>query len=338
MLARAARRAAARAAAPALRGLSSAEGAAGAPHGGGTALPPREVIQVDVAVVGGGPAGLAAALRLKQVGQRTGWVVAGREGGWPRVERKEKRRSAHHPPRLVQRATEAGADISVAVLDKAATPGAHTLSGAVIDPRPLATLLGESWAADAGSAAGVPLTRDAFYFLARSGHSLRLPVPPAMRGKKVGARIVSLSELVAWLASRAEAAGVDLLPGFAATDVILDGGGAVAGVVTGDSGVSKDGRPGPRFARGAEIRARATLLAEGCRGSLSERVMERYGLRRDCQPQTYALGLKEVWSVPPDRHSPGTAWHTVGAPLDGDTYGGGFLYHMGGDGHRVAVG
>ena len=275
-------------------------------------------------------------------------------GRWRRRRRSERERerrggvwkSSTPLPPLFQRAADADAPLSVAVVDKAAAPGAHTLSGAVIDPRGLTELLGEEWVADAGDAAGVAATRDRFYYLTAGGAALRLPTPPPMRSVKAGCRVVSLSELVRWLAAKAEAAGVDVLPGFAAADVLTDPvTGAVTGVVTGDAGVGKDGTPrggggGGGFHPGVELRARATLLAEGCRGSVTERVIERFGLRAQAgaQHQTYALGMKEVWSVDAAQHAPGTVWHTIGHPLDARTYGGGFLYHMGGEGHRVSVG
>jgi electron-transferring-flavoprotein dehydrogenase len=208
-----------------------------------------------------------------------------------------------------------------------------------VDPGSLTELLGDDWISDAGAAAGVPVTRDRFYYLTGGGSKLRLPTPPPMKSKKCGARVVSLSELVRHLAEKAEAAGVDILPGFAAVDTVTDAAGAVVGVVTGDVGIGKDGKPrAGGVSPGVELRARATLIAEGCRGSLAERVMARYNLRADAQHQTYALGLKEVWSVEEGKHSPGEVWHTIGHPLDAATYGGGFVYHMGGDGNRVSVG
>jgi len=225
--------------------------------------------------------------------------------------------------------------------------GAHTLSGAVVDTAPLDALLGPDWAARAGPAvAGVPATADRFYALS-STSAFRLPVPPQMRNVKKGCRVLSLSRLVRWLGGEVEAAGADVLPGFAATELLMDDearGGGVVGVATGDTGWAKDGatrRPG--FARGTELRARATLLAEGARGFLAERAVRAFKLREADAgwvdpatgrswpapaPQTYALGLKEVWSVPASAHKPGTVWHTVGYPLPGDTYGGGFLYHL----------
>ena len=199
--------------------------------------------------------------------------------------------------------------------------------------------MGEDWIADADAAAGVAVTRDKFYYLTGGGSKIRLPTPPPMRSKVCGGRVVSLSELVRHLAAKAETAGVDVLPGFAGVDVLTNAAGAVTGVLTGDVGVGRDGKPrAGGVTRGVELRARATLLAEGCRGSLSERVMQRFNLRADAQHQTYALGLKEVWSVDADKHAPGEVWHTIGHPLDSATYGGGFLYHMGGEGHRVSVG
>ena len=224
-----------------------------------------------------------------------------------------------------------------------------------MDTGPLDDLLGPDWPARAGPAvAGIPATADRFYALSPTS-AFRLPVPPQMRNVKAGHRILSLSRLVRWLGGEAEAAGADVLPGFAGTELLVEGGGgaggapggaAVVGVATGDTGWAKDGvsrRPG--FARGTELRARATLLAEGARGLLAEQAVARFGLRAGGDPgwvdpragapwpapapQTYALGLKEVWSVPAAQHRPGTVWHTVGYPLPSDTYGGGFLYHAG---------
>ena len=251
-----------------------------------------------------------------------------------------------------QRASSSNVDLSVAVLEKGAAIGAHTLSGAAVDPRSLVELLGEDWAtadAEARAASGVAVAVDRFFYLSEKS-AWRLPTPPQMNNKKCKGRVLSLGELVRYLGRRAEEAGVDVFPGFAASALLLeenrsDATRAVAGVVTGDVGVARDGVSHRRggFSRGVEVRARATLLAEGARGSLTQQAEREFGLREQgggaggagggggggAEPQTYALGLKEVWSVLPEKHSPGTAWHTVGFPLPSDTYGGGFLYHLG---------
>lgn len=251
-----------------------------------------------------------------------------------------------HLLKKTQRAASSNLDLSVAVLEKGAAIGAHTLSGAAVDPRSLVELLGEDWAtadAEARAASGVAVGKgDRFFYLTEKS-AWRLPTPPQMSNRKCKGRVLSLGELVRYLGKKAEEAGVDVLPGFAASALLLeenrkDSKTVVAGVVTGDVGIAKDGVSHRRgFARGVEVRARATLLAEGARGSLTQQAEREFKLRErgggsegiGAEPQTYALGLKEVWSVSPDKHSPGTAWHTVGFPLPSDTYGGGFLYHLG---------
>ena len=238
-----------------------------------------------------------------------------------------------------QRASSSDLDLSVAVLEKGSAIGAHTLSGAAVDPRSLNELLGENWATadgEARAASGVAVDEDRFFYLSERS-AWRLPTPPQMNNKKCKGRVLSLGELVSYLGRKAEEAGVDVFPGFAASALLLeenrrDERKAVCGVVTGDVGVARDGASHRRgFTRGVEVRARATLLAEGARGSLTQQAEREFGLRgaSGAEPQTYALGLKEVWSVVPERHSPGTAWHTVGFPLPSDTYGGGFIYHLG---------
>jgi electron-transferring-flavoprotein dehydrogenase len=243
----------------------------------------RESMTFDAVVVGAGPAGLAAAIRLKQC------------------------------------APEA----SVCVVEKGAEVGAHILSGAVIEPRALDELL-PNW-----REGEPPLTtaavEDRFLFLT-AGSAIRLPTPPQMRNH--GNFIGSLGNLCRWLGREAEALGVEIYPGFAAADLIEEEG-RIAGVVTGEMGVEKSGERGPNFQPGMELRARFTLFAEGCRGSLTKRLIARFGLRDGRQPQTYGIGIKELWEVPKERHRPGLVIHSVGWPLDRATYGGSFLYHWG---------
>ena len=246
-------------------------------------LGPREAMEFDAVIVGAGPAGLAAAIRLKQ---------------------------------LVP-------DASVCVVEKGGEVGAHILSGAVIEPRALDELIPD-WRAQ-GAPLDTPATDDRFLYLTAT-KSYRLPTPPQMRNH--GNYIVSLGDVVRWLGRQAEAAGVEIYPGFAAAE-LLEENGRVVGIATGDMGVGKDGKPTANFQRGMELRAPYTLLAEGCRGSLSKRVMQRYLLREGADPQTYALGVKELWEVPPGTHKPGLVVHTIGWPLDQVTYGGSWLYEFG---------
>jgi electron-transferring-flavoprotein dehydrogenase len=243
----------------------------------------RERMQFDVVVVGAGPSGLAAAIRLKQLAP----------------------------------------DASVCVVEKGGEVGAHIVSGAVIEPRSLSELLPD-WRAP-----GAPLTTEAkhdrFLYLTET-RAWRLPTPPQMRNH--GNYIGSLGDLCRWLAGQAEALGVEIYPGFAAAEV-LEEGGRVVGVATGERGITRAGAPGPNFQRGVELRAACTIVAEGCRGSLAKRLMRRFGLRRGRGPQTYAIGVKELWEIPGENHRPGLAEHAVGWPLDSRTYGGSFLYHWG---------
>jgi electron-transferring-flavoprotein dehydrogenase len=243
----------------------------------------RDVMEYDVLIVGAGPAGLAAAIRVKQLDSAR----------------------------------------SVCVLEKAATIGGHTLSGAVMEPGPLDALWPQ-WRHNM-PALCVPVARDEFFLLTASD-AWRLPVPPQQRNH--GNFIVSLGQLLPLLAQRAEALGVDVLPGFAASAPVFNAAGAVAGVRVGDMGLDANGNPGPDFAAGPEIRARTTLIAEGCRGSLAKQLINQFALDADRSPQTYALGFKELWQLPAGRGTPGLVQHSVGWPLDSATYGGSFVYHL----------
>ena len=257
-------------------------------------LPAREAMEFDVVIVGAGPAGLAAALRLKQLSP----------------------------------------DLTVVVVEKGSEVGAHILSGAVIDPVGLDQLLPD-WRSEE-SPIKTKASDDRFYWLSAS-RALRLPsvmLPPLMNNH--GNYVVSLGNLCRWLASKAEALGVEIYPGFAAAEVLFNGNGAVAGVATGNMGVAKDGHHKDSFTRGMELRAKYTLFAEGARGSLTKILEQRFALRQGREPQKFGLGLKELWQVAPEKHRPGLVQHTFGWPLDNRTGGGSFLYHF--DDRLVSVG
>jgi len=251
----------------------------------------RERMEYDVLIVGAGPAGLAAAIRLKQL-----------------------RPAA-----------------SVCVIEKGSEVGAHILSGAVFEPSALDELLPD-WR-DRGAPLLTPATNDRFMLLTRY-HAWRLPTPRPMRNH--GNYIISLGNLCRWLAKEAEAAGVEIYAGFAGAEVLYDAGGAVAGVATGAMGIGKDGKPTAEFQPGVELHAKLTLFAEGCRGSLVKALEARFGLRAGCDPQTYGIGIKELWEVAGERHHAGRVIHTIGWPLDAQTYGGSFLYYL--ENNQVAVG
>ena len=255
----------------------------------------REQMEYDVVVVGAGPSGLAAAIRLKQL------------------------------------AIAAGSDLGVCVIEKGSEVGAHILSGAVFEPRALNELIPD-WR-ERGAPLNTPAIDDRFLYLTKN-RALRLPTPPPMHNH--GNYIISLGNLCRWLASQAEELGVEIYPGFAAAEVLYDEAGRVRGVATGDMGIGKDGKPTERYTQGVELIARETLFAEGCRGSLTKTLIRRFHLRDGHDPQTYGIGLKELWEVAPERHQPGQVVHTVGWPLDGSTYGGSFLYHL--EDRQVAVG
>ncbi len=251
----------------------------------------REFMEYDVVTVGAGPAGLAFAIRLKQLKP----------------------------------------EIRVCVIEKASSIGAHILSGAVIEPAPLDALLPE-WRKSPPPIC-VPAGEDEFRFLTKA-KSYRLPTPPQM--KNHGNFIVSLGALCAWLAPQAEALGVEIYPGFAAADLLFDDAGKVAGVRIGDMGVARDGTPKPTYTQGIDIKAPLTVLAEGARGHLTKQLVKRFALDTDCDPQTYGIGIKELWQLAPGKTTPGKIVHTVGWPLDPATYGGSFAYHL--DGDRLALG
>jgi electron-transferring-flavoprotein dehydrogenase len=261
-------------------------------------LEPREAMECDVVVVGAGPAGLATAIRLKQL------------------------------------AASAGQELSVIVLEKGSEIGAHILSGAVIDPIGLNTLIPD-WKAK-GAPVETEVTEDRFYYLGPSG-AIRIPnliMPPLMsnHGNYVG----SLGNVVRWLGEQATELGVDIYPEFAVSEALYDDSGTVVGVATGDKGIGKDGKPTDRFQRGIELRAKYTVIAEGARGSLAKVLIARFGLEKGREPQKYGLGLKELWEVAPEQHRPGLVQHTLGWPLADRTGGGSFLYHYGTN--LVAVG
>ena len=233
--------------------------------------------------------------------------------------------------RLRQLADEKGREISVCVIEKGSEVGAHILSGAVIEPRALNELLPD-WK-ERGAPLNTPVTEDHFLLLGKS-RATKLPTPPPM--KNHGNYIVSLGNFCRWLGEQAEAAGVEIYPGFAAAEVLYEENGKVKGVATGDMGIGKNGEQMANYQPGFELHAKQTIFAEGCHGSLTKTLFEKYNLRDGVGPQTYGIGIKELWEIDPDKHHPGSVVHTIGWPLDTGTYGGSFLYHL--EDNQVSVG
>ncbi len=247
----------------------------------------RESMDFDIIIVGAGPAGLSAAIRLAQLSEE------------------------HH------------LSLNICVLDKGAEVGAHILSGAVLEPRALNELIPD-WQ-QKNPPAHTSVTHDEFLFLTEK-KSYHLPTPPQMHNKRN--YIISLGQFCRWLSEQAESLGVNIFPGFAATEILYEND-RVCGVITGDKGVDREHKPTSRFQAGMELYAKQTFLAEGCRGSLAETVIEKFQLRSESDPQTYALGIKEIWEIPAELHTAGKVIHTIGWPLDHATFGGSFMYHWG---------
>jgi electron-transferring-flavoprotein dehydrogenase len=259
---------------------------------------PREAMEYDVVVVGGGPGGLSTAIRLKQL------------------------------------AAKNGTEVSVVVLEKGSEPGAHILSGAIMDPRAITELF-PNWK-EMGAPLNQPVTDDAMMFLSEKS-ALRTPnflLPECFENH--GNYIISLSNLTRWLGQQAEALGVEIFPGFTAAEVLYDDQGSVKGIATGNLGISKEGEPTADFQLGMELHGKYTIFAEGARGHLGKQLIEKFKLDAGKDPQGYGLGIKEVWEIDPARHTPGFVMHTAGWPMDNSTYGGAFLYHL--EDNKVSLG
>ena len=259
---------------------------------------PRESMDYDLIIVGGGPAGLSAAIKAKQL------------------------------------ANTSGKDISICVLEKGSEIGAHILSGAVMDPKALTELF-PNWK-EMGAPLQTEVTQDQFLFLT-SNNSYQVPnwmLPDCFKNE--GNYIISLANVTRWLGQQAENLGVEIFPGFPAAEILYNEQGAVLGVITGSMGLDKEGKPTDQFQLGMELRAKYTLFAEGSRGHLGKQLMSKFSLDKDRDPQSYAIGIKELWEVEPSKSKPGLVVHTAGWPLENDTYGGSFLYHLGDN--KVAVG
>ncbi len=255
----------------------------------------RESMEFDVVIVGAGPSGLSAAIRLKQ------------------------------------RAAEENHEINVCVVEKGSEVGAHILSGAVIEPRTLDELIPD-WR-DKGAPLNTQAKKDNFLHLTRTS-ARKLPTPPQMNNH--GNYIISLGNFCRWLGEQAESLGVEIYPGFAAAEILFEDSGRVKGIATGDMGIGKDSQPTQNYEPGVELHATYTLFSEGCRGSLSKTLIEKFNLDSESDPQTYGIGIKELWEVDPEKHDQGAITHTVGWPMETDTYGGSFIYHF--ENNQVAVG
>ena len=259
---------------------------------------PRDTMEYDVVIVGGGPAGLSAAIKLKQL------------------------------------AAEKGSEVSVCVLEKGGELGAHILSGAVMDPQALTELI-PNWK-ELGAPLNTPVTEDRFLFLTetKAHKTPNWMLPQCFQNH--GNFVISLANVVRWLGQQAEALGVEIFPGVPAAEILYNDDGSVKGVATGNMGVNREGEPGPAFQLGMELHAKYTLFAEGARGHLGKQLIAKYDLNKGKDPQTYGIGIKELWEIDPAKHQPGLVIHSAGWPLDADTYGGSFLYHL--ENNQVAVG